>query len=254
MADFLDVVVVGGSTGAVSAAASAAAEGRTVFLVADRTYLGEYLCAHQRLWLAPDEEASSELARRLFPEKGPARPLHVKRTLDRALEDAGVRFLFCSFVTDFLRDAEGRPAGVVIANRTGLQAIPAKTIVDGFAADRTVESDVIELRTDRATRHFVGFSGVGVFGMVPYYTENRFIKQYKGLLGLLGDRGPFLPFGRNPAFGPASGQKQQDKNEENVPGRSHGWKFIHQIIAAVRYVSLECASVHLPVWVVHGDL
>ncbi len=63
-------------------------------------------------------------------------PMHVKATLDRALLDAGVRFLFGCYATDLLVDAEGRPAGIVIANRAGRQAVRAKVVVD--ATDRAV--------------------------------------------------------------------------------------------------------------------
>ena len=42
-------------------------------------------------------------------------------------------------------------------------------------------------------RKLVGFGGLGVFGEVPRFTESRFIKVYKGVLGsLLGDLGPFF--------------------------------------------------------------
>ena len=61
-------------------------------------------------------------------------PMHVKRVLDDALLDAGVKFLFGCYATDVLRDAAGRPAGIVMANRAGQQAVIAKTIID--ATDR----------------------------------------------------------------------------------------------------------------------
>jgi len=61
-------------------------------------------------------------------------PLHVERVLDRALLDAGVRFLFGCTATDVLRDAAGRPCGIVMANRAGRQAVVARVIVD--ATDR----------------------------------------------------------------------------------------------------------------------
>jgi hypothetical protein len=64
----------------------------------------------------------------------PPRPLHVKKTLEKALLDAGVEFLFSCYPTDVLRDASGAPAGIVMANRTGRQAVMAKTIID--ATDR----------------------------------------------------------------------------------------------------------------------
>ncbi len=63
----------------------------------------------------------------------PPSPLKVKRTLDAALVKAGVSFLTGSPVADLLRDANGDVAGVVVANRSGRQAILAKTVVDATA-------------------------------------------------------------------------------------------------------------------------
>ena len=57
-------------------------------------------------------------------------PLQVKQAFDRALLTNGVDFLTGSHVTDVLRDRAGDVSGVVIANRSGRQAIRAKTIVD----------------------------------------------------------------------------------------------------------------------------
>ena len=62
----VDVVVVGGSSGAVSAAVAAAEAGAKVFLLTPRTYLGEDLCATLRLWLEPGEVPATPLARRLY--------------------------------------------------------------------------------------------------------------------------------------------------------------------------------------------
>ena len=64
------------------------------------------------------------------PAIRPVTPMQVKRALDQALMKAGVQFLYSSYATELLRDAEGRPAGVVIANRTGRQAVLAKVIID----------------------------------------------------------------------------------------------------------------------------
>ena len=276
VAQVVDVVVVGGSCGAVAAAEAAAKAGAKVFLAAPRPYLGDDLAGALRLWLEPGEKPESPLAKSLFmmhesllpfsyttdvpsggkhPDKGamlcdgkmddvqsqtveyagnvtiladlqgrknvdfievvafrrkgdfdvesvhivisedgkrwgpaiplnkkgtgygpgsinfvaqlkrsvsrikvvvkkPAnakriliseirvcpvgvgteivvpRPLHVKQVLDKTLLDAGVAFLTSSYVTDVLRDAQGMPAGIVIANRSGRQAIKARIIVD----------------------------------------------------------------------------------------------------------------------------
>ena len=57
-------------------------------------------------------------------------PLQVKQAFDRVLLTNAVDFLTGSYVTDVLRDRVGDISGVVIANRSGRQAILAKTIVD----------------------------------------------------------------------------------------------------------------------------
>jgi len=63
-------------------------------------------------------------------------PMQVKRTLDDALLAAGVKFLFGSYATEVLRDGSGRPAGIVMANRAGRQAVIAKVVID--ATDRAI--------------------------------------------------------------------------------------------------------------------
>jgi diacylglycerol kinase family enzyme len=65
-----------------------------------------------------------------------------------------------------------------------------------LAADRTVPCDVLRVASEAGPeppRHFVGYGGAGVFGRIPHYTENRFIKYYKGVRGqIFGDMGPFF--------------------------------------------------------------
>ncbi len=60
----------------------------------------------------------------------PPRPMHVKKTLDEVLLAAGVEFLYNCYPTDVLTDGEGRPCGIVMANRAGRQAVVARTIID----------------------------------------------------------------------------------------------------------------------------
>ncbi len=62
----VDVVVAGGSAGAVAAAAEAARGGAKVFLAAPRTYLGEDVCGAMRLWPAPDETPPGPWVQDLF--------------------------------------------------------------------------------------------------------------------------------------------------------------------------------------------
>lgn len=125
-----DVVVVGGTLGAVASAVQASRAGATVWLVAPRTYLGEDLCATLRLWLEDDEPADGELTGEIFADRGATTPLQVKKTLEAALLAEDVRFLFGSFVTDVLPDSDQGPSAVIIANRAGRQAIRTKALVD----------------------------------------------------------------------------------------------------------------------------
>ena len=73
----------------------------------------------------------------------------------------------------------------------------AAAIVDGLEHDRCVSVDVITVESSDAharseLRHLIGFGGVGIFGAVPIFTEARWVKTYKGVLGsLFGDYGPF---------------------------------------------------------------
>jgi hypothetical protein len=125
----VDVVIVGGTVGAVSAAMAARRAGASVYLVAPRTYLGEGLCGSLHLW-QDKATPEGELARKLLTKGSPIPPMHVKRTLSRALLAQGIPFLFASTASDVLRDGGGRVAGVVIANRAGRQAIVAKAVID----------------------------------------------------------------------------------------------------------------------------
>ncbi len=125
-----DVVVVGGTVGAAAAACEAAAGGASVLLAAPRTYLGEDICATLRPWLEDGETPGGDLTRRIFADDRTTTPMRVKKTLEAALLESGVDFLLGCCVTDVLFDGEGQPAGIVMANRAGRQAVVAKVVID----------------------------------------------------------------------------------------------------------------------------
>ncbi|MDA3800085.1 MAG: FAD-dependent oxidoreductase [Kiritimatiellae bacterium] len=58
------------------------------------------------------------------------KPLRVKQVLDSLVEDAGIPFIGGSHVCDILEDGDGNPAGVILINKRGRQAVRAKVIVD----------------------------------------------------------------------------------------------------------------------------
>lgn len=97
----------------------------------------------------------------------------------------------------FLRKGSADLIGKVLRIPDNLSSA-IRIISQSIEEDRIVQADVIEvegidINGNQWKRHFIGFGGVGVFGDIPYFTENRLVKYYKGLLGtLLGDRGPFV--------------------------------------------------------------
>ncbi len=125
----VDVVVIGGSLAAVAAAVSAAQSGARVFLAAQEPYLGEDVCGTFRLWTDDKSITNTRLGEKIFGNGLPT-PMHIKRTLDNELIDNNIDFLYSSYVTDILHDEKNQPRGVVISNRSGRQAILAKTIID----------------------------------------------------------------------------------------------------------------------------
>ena len=126
----VDLVVVGGSSRAVATAAAAARTGCKVFLIAYMPYLGDDICGSFLYDLQEGEKLGTALGRRLFDGVKAFRPLHYKTVLENELINNDIDFLYSSYVTNVLVDGKGEPAGVVIVNRSGRQAIRCKAIVD----------------------------------------------------------------------------------------------------------------------------
>lgn len=125
----VDVVVIGGSTAGVAAAVEASRAGAKVFLAAQEPYLGEDVSGTFRLWKKDDSILNTELGETIWGNGLPTQ-MRVKKSLDNALIDNNINFLYSCYVTDILTDNSGKAVGVVMANRSGRQAIVAKTIID----------------------------------------------------------------------------------------------------------------------------
>lgn len=151
---------------------------------------------HLRLRLTPAEGLKRLLIGEVVVEgDGPATagpvivtPMQAKRALDQALIKAGVPFLFGSYATDLLRDGDGRPAGVVIANRSGRQAVVAKCIIDA-----TPRASVARWAGAEATPFPAGpqtFTRVLVGGNTPDGVQTRIAPVT--VAGTKGNRAPVM--------------------------------------------------------------
>ena len=70
-----------------------------------------------------------------------------------------------------------------------------KVFAESIYSDCYISADILNASctsSDENPRHFIGYGGVEIFGRIPFYTENRYIKYYKGIMSqLFGDLGPF---------------------------------------------------------------
>jgi diacylglycerol kinase family enzyme len=70
-----------------------------------------------------------------------------------------------------------------------------KVFAMGIEKDNFLLADILNARckaTGASPKHFIGYGGAEIFGRIPHFTENRYIKYYKGILGqVFGDLGPF---------------------------------------------------------------
>ncbi len=94
----------------------------------------------------------------------------------------------------FLRKGSADLLGKVLGMPDEIEAAVA-VFADAIRAGHVMPCDVLQARAagpDGPPRHFVGYGGAEIFGRIPHFTENRFMKWYKGVLSqVFGDLGPF---------------------------------------------------------------
>ena len=94
----------------------------------------------------------------------------------------------------FLRKGSADLLGKVLGMPDDIEDAVA-VFAGSIRAGHVLPCDVLAARSgtgDAAPRHFVGYGGAGIFGRIPHFTENRFMKWYKGVLSqVFGDLGPF---------------------------------------------------------------
>ncbi|PKP31663.1 MAG: hypothetical protein CVT99_07870 [Bacteroidetes bacterium HGW-Bacteroidetes-16] len=117
-------------------------------------------------------------------------------TFNAALEgccDSGINLNEISL--GFLRKGSADLIGKVLGMPDEIEEA-IKVFADSINQQRKIKCDVILAKSKSGPskpRRFVGYGGAEIFGEIPTYTENRFIKYYKGILSqLFGDMGPFF--------------------------------------------------------------
>lgn len=94
----------------------------------------------------------------------------------------------------FLRKGSADLLGKVLGMPDEIEAA-VSVFADSIRAGHVMPCDVLSAQDGSGKaprRHFVGYGGAEIFGRIPHFTENRFIKWYKGVLSqVFGDLGPF---------------------------------------------------------------
>ncbi len=125
----VDVIVAGATCGGAAAALRAVDMGQSAFVISSQPYLGEDVCGtYQGLFEPPDGD--HPLLNSMFPAEASPSPFQVKKALEDKLVDRDIPFLYSSQVVDLLFNQDNSPAGVVIANRTGMEAILGSVVID----------------------------------------------------------------------------------------------------------------------------
>ena len=146
----VDVVIVGGSTGACAAAIEAAKAGATVFLAAPRPYLGEDVCATKHLWLEADEPRTDPLVRALFTDTGATPP--------SGLDPRAMRFTYTADLESAAKHRDTKAGRL----RDGVLGPPNSDSVQ-YDGDPTITCDLGEPKEVAEVRAIV-FRRAGDFG------------------------------------------------------------------------------------------
>lgn len=130
----VDVVVVGGNEGGLAAAWQAARSGSQVLVLAGQYFFSDETSAKARYWVEDDEVPQREFAKAILTDQDDSlpqiTPAKYKRKIEDLLLDANVEFQFNGQPAGVVVDRSGDVAGVLTANKAGLQAVVAKVVID----------------------------------------------------------------------------------------------------------------------------
>lgn len=95
----------------------------------------------------------------------------------------------------FLRKGSADLIGKTLGMPDEIEAA-INVFADSIRKNYVLPCDVLSASSEKGNvpvRRFVGYGGAEIFGDIPHFTENRYMKYYKGILSqLFGDLGPFF--------------------------------------------------------------
>lgn len=167
----VDIIVAGATLGGISAALQGAKSGAKVFVIGYMPYLGEDLCGTYK-YLYEEQEINHPLLKALFSDDENRTPFKVKKVLENALLENDIEFIYSSYVTQVLQDAQKEPVGVIITNRSGQQVIQGKVIIDATTQGSVAKIAGVEFQQDKIDHQQFQFITVG---NTEYREEQRLL-------------------------------------------------------------------------------
>ncbi|MCR4572575.1 MAG: FAD-dependent oxidoreductase [Lentisphaeria bacterium] len=121
----VDMLVVGGTKRGILAALAAKRLGHKIFYITNEPYFAELSASHFDL-----QGKNDPIWNTIFSGSDIPTPMDVKRKVEQLLMDNDIDFLYQVHPVCPVFDDDGNMAGLIVADRSGFQAIQAKVIVD----------------------------------------------------------------------------------------------------------------------------
>ena len=121
----VDMLLVGGTQRGMLAALAAKRLGHKIFCITSEPYFAELSASHFDL-----QGKNDTIWNVIFGKSSIPTPMEVKWKVEKLLMDNGIDFLYQVHPVCPVFDDEGNMAGLIVADRSGFQAIQAKVIVD----------------------------------------------------------------------------------------------------------------------------
>ena len=121
----VDMLLVGGTQRGILAAMAAKRLGHNIFCITPEPYFAELSASHFDL-----QGKDNPIWNIIFANSNNPTPMEMKRKVEQLFMENGIDFLYQVNPVCPVFDNEGNMAGLIVADRSGFQAIQAKVIVD----------------------------------------------------------------------------------------------------------------------------